>query len=61
MTSLTSVPYSYTLGIEIATRVSAFNEKGWSPASSESSGGAVAKTIPGAASAPTRGDDTSPS
>ncbi len=60
MLTLTSSPYSYTLGTLITVRVSATNGKGAGPTSAGNTSGATAKTVPARAAAPTRGVDTSP-
>jgi hypothetical protein len=60
MLSLLAAPYSYTLGALVVVRVAAENEKGWGLVSGENTAGATATTLPAQASAPTRGDATTP-
>ena len=60
MLTLTSAPFSYALGDLIVVRVAAYNEKGFGAPSTDNAAGGVAKTVPSAPAAVTRGAATTP-
>lgn len=60
MLTLTSAPYSYTLGDLIVVRSAAYNEKGFGLIGPDNVAGGTAKTVPAAPAPVFRGDATTP-